>query len=428
METPEHIPRVVIVGAGPSGIGAARTLFQAGIDPIILEARDRIGGRMWETKLTPNLIEGKMTGRASEDDDDTEITIQLGANWIHGLSSEFNPMFERAKLLNLALHPTTSDDEPGDDVILFDSGPQAFPADALGSVAHGTGPEWKCLHSFPQVDGAEYEKVLRRYYWIRQRFDQFTTNGGGILTLSQSFEYAISCSENELGICCAVHRRCLNWIFDRIMIEWAEESLENLTADVYAATGSDGAFGEALVSGGYFQVLEDLALEYPLTVMLDHAVDSVTMMENDDVIEIRCCNGKTFFADYCIVTVPVGVLNSKRVSFFPRVPRSITDVTSKVTMGLMNLVWLLFPSFFWPENVNFFGVARDVTRPPTFTTFLAPPMCDQYGHRQPVLMCQVTGALAKEVEVLSDDAIAAKAVTVLRSMFGQVVYTYVIHC
>jgi len=40
--------RVVIIGAGIAGLGAARDLQKAGIaDFVILEAADRIGGRIW---------------------------------------------------------------------------------------------------------------------------------------------------------------------------------------------------------------------------------------------------------------------------------------------------------------------------------------------------------------------------------------------
>jgi monoamine oxidase len=43
-------PRVAIVGAGLAGMTAAYRLHQAGIRPLVFEARDRIGGRCWSAR------------------------------------------------------------------------------------------------------------------------------------------------------------------------------------------------------------------------------------------------------------------------------------------------------------------------------------------------------------------------------------------
>jgi monoamine oxidase len=44
-------PRVVVVGAGLAGLAAASTLDERGIDVVVIEARDRLGGRVWSDEL-----------------------------------------------------------------------------------------------------------------------------------------------------------------------------------------------------------------------------------------------------------------------------------------------------------------------------------------------------------------------------------------
>lgn len=64
---PPRDPDVVIVGAGAAGLAAAAMLVQAGYEVVILEARDRIGGRV----LTQHIAS-------------LDVPVELGAEFIHG--------------------------------------------------------------------------------------------------------------------------------------------------------------------------------------------------------------------------------------------------------------------------------------------------------------------------------------------------------
>ena len=48
---------VVIIGAGPAGLTAARRLSQTGKTVAVLEARDRVGGRTWSDTIDGSFLE-----------------------------------------------------------------------------------------------------------------------------------------------------------------------------------------------------------------------------------------------------------------------------------------------------------------------------------------------------------------------------------
>jgi NADPH-dependent 2,4-dienoyl-CoA reductase/sulfur reductase-like enzyme len=50
---------VIVIGGGFTGLAAARDLSTAGKSVLLIEARDRIGGRTWATKSRGHYMESK---------------------------------------------------------------------------------------------------------------------------------------------------------------------------------------------------------------------------------------------------------------------------------------------------------------------------------------------------------------------------------
>ncbi|HEX3821802.1 MAG TPA: NAD(P)/FAD-dependent oxidoreductase [Candidatus Sulfotelmatobacter sp.] len=76
-----HDKPVVIVGAGIAGLAAAAKLGQASIPAIILEARDRIGGRILTQQGGP-----------------AGYPVELGAEFIHGMPSEIWDQLQESEI------------------------------------------------------------------------------------------------------------------------------------------------------------------------------------------------------------------------------------------------------------------------------------------------------------------------------------------
>jgi phytoene dehydrogenase-like protein len=51
------VPDVIVIGAGFAGLAAATELADRGVDVRVLEARDRVGGRVWSDRAGGTVIE-----------------------------------------------------------------------------------------------------------------------------------------------------------------------------------------------------------------------------------------------------------------------------------------------------------------------------------------------------------------------------------
>ena len=78
---------IVVVGAGIAGLTAASTLAGRGVHVVVLEARDRVGGGVWNTEIG---------GEANE----------LGGQWVAPYQSAMDALLEE---LGIELFPSFRD-------------------------------------------------------------------------------------------------------------------------------------------------------------------------------------------------------------------------------------------------------------------------------------------------------------------------------
>ena len=98
------IPHVCIIGAGVSGLRCADVLLQSNFKVTILEARNRLGGRISQARVGKHLVD-------------------LGPNWIHG--SQGNPITSIANATNTVTTNYAEEDEEVE--LLFDSDGNPMP-------------------------------------------------------------------------------------------------------------------------------------------------------------------------------------------------------------------------------------------------------------------------------------------------------------
>ncbi|BBX19807.1 monoamine oxidase [Mycolicibacterium duvalii] len=114
---------VIVVGAGISGLVAARTVLQAGLTPLVLEADTRVGGRILTEEVLPGL------------------SVELGAQWI---GDTHHRMFALAAELGVDTYPQ------------YDDGETSYELAGAGVLRE------KAFHTRFAAELADLQRVLRR--------------------------------------------------------------------------------------------------------------------------------------------------------------------------------------------------------------------------------------------------------------------------
>ncbi len=351
---------VVVVGAGLAGLGAARALGDLGISVVVVEGRDRVGGRVW-----------------------TEGGVDLGAHWIHG--TEGNPVTRLARLHGL---PT-----------LFVGGDSTYTGGWENLVIYGTDGH--------PLSAAEKQRSLLLVDEVRDSLDtlrrQIASEGGPDL----SFQTALSLVLEGRDLS-SDQRDHLHWHLTMLARDDWAAGAENLSLLGWDEGYEVYGYGDSIFVEGMQPLAEKLA--EGLDVRLGYAVSRI----EHTAAGVRVVTSRgNIEADVAIVTLPLGVLKAGAVVFDPPLPERKRQAIERLGMGTVTKIALGFAEPFWPKEQYVFGYLSDRSdeNPTTVLNLWK-------NHRQPVLVLLVGGPRAVEMETWSEPDTKAWGMAVVRGLFG----------
>ena len=298
---------VVVVGAGLAGLTAARDLLAANLSVLVLEARDRVGGRVLNHTLQGGAV------------------VEVGGQWV-------GPTQERvlalAEEFAVGLYPTYVEGEHflavGGAVKRYAGDDLPLPGDALADIAE-TQERFKEMAA--QVPLEEPWRAAEAAAWDAQTVDA----------------WLVANAKSEVGL--GYWRTLVPALFSA---EASEMSLLHFlfycrsggTIDRLVATS--GGAQESRLEGGSQQLALRLADRLGGVVQLGAPV--TTIRQDDGGVKVTH-DGGIVEGDRMIVAVPPTLAG--RIRYSPVLPPLRDQLTQQVPMGYVTKVHLAYPEPFW---------------------------------------------------------------------------------
>ncbi|MCP2369873.1 hypothetical protein BJ978_000549 [Agromyces terreus] len=282
--------RIAVIGAGMAGLTAARRLADEGFEVLVIEARERIGGRV-----------------ESVDDDAFGGTVELGTWFIQN-----------------------------DDDLLGALAGASVTTTAVGGVAAVRRPDGTPVEPSPVgIDALE-----QAHAWAEGRPHDVPVAtallGAGMIPMSET--------PGDDGVSPAA------WL--RHALTSGLQPLTGSTPTVVSAQQFDPArlvdpLAEVRVPA---EPIADVfaPLAEGLDLVLSSAVSRIAY--DDERVSLRLDTGESINVDRAVVTLPLGVLKTDQVRFEPALPRPQQHAIAQIGMGVVDVVWLAFDEPFWRSD------------------------------------------------------------------------------
>jgi monoamine oxidase len=287
----EPVERVVVVGAGIAGLTVANALAHGGVECVVVEARDRIGGRLHTVHLAGS-------------------PVDLGGSWIH--TPVGNPMRAFAQHVGI---PCRS----------------ANPLPELAGFDCGEGR---------RLSAAEVEASLS------MQLEGFPGAVGRLLAElgpDASAADGIDAFVAGAGLAPGPARRARQALRGLIEGESADFTERQSLCWMWNEIEYDGHYFGDVPVGGYRRLVEAMAAGVDLCL----GVDVAEVIRSASGVRVRCGDGTSEEGSHVVVTVPLGVLKRDGLRFSPALPPDRRAAIGRLGFGRYEKVALRFDEPFW---------------------------------------------------------------------------------
>jgi monoamine oxidase len=313
---------VVVIGAGIAGLVAARELVRAGRDVVVLEARDRVGGR---------LVNGRLPDGSP---------IELGGQWV---GPGQDRVHELLRELGLPTFPTYDDGRHIAELAGRRSEytgriPRLNPL-VLADIQQG---QWRLDASARKVplarawEAAGAQRLDGQTFaaWIRRHL--YTAGGRAFVRLVTG---AIFCAEPE-----------------DLSALWASFYIGSAGGLDRLINTKGGAQQDRIV-GGSQRIAEVLAGELGERVRLDAPVTDIEWTTGG--VQVSTATGTRVRAGKAIITLPPAL--AARLRYHPALPADRDQLVSRMPMGRVIKINVAYSEPFW-RTAGFSGQANSDRR------------------------------------------------------------------
>jgi monoamine oxidase len=357
-----NVTQVLIIGAGMSGLEATRLLQENGITTLVLEGRNRTGGRIWSIRSKSGMM------------------LDLGASYIHGIYGSIpsglltNPIWDLVQEAKIRTRKTE----------------RRF-----------------YLGSYPVDDNK-----LNARNWYKE-FIHFVREETRNSSANFSFEYYANLFSTQKNFTEKQQYAFFNHVHF-VIGDTEGTELDTINAKTYLdLTSTHHGEWRIFDQTGYTALIDYLSRDLT-NIRLEQVVTKINY--TDKFAQVSTKDGGVYRAEYVLITIPLGVLKSKQIEFNPPLPQWKLDVIDRIGFGYYEKVFLLWDRAWW--NVTDFYFVRTSSQSTEFRYYV---YANKWNNKS-MLTCIFSGrAASRLISKQNQNEVIEEIRDTLQKMFPDIV-------